>query len=38
MLEPGSLIIETPDGRKVIKVSRALMHVKSERVVVFMDV
>jgi len=38
MLVPGNLIIETPDGRKVIKVSRALMHVKAERVVVFMDV
>lgn len=38
MLVPGSLIIETPDGRKVIKITRALMHVKAERVVVFMDV
>lgn len=38
MLVPGNLIIETPEGRKVIKVSRALMHVKAERVVVFMDV
>ncbi|HEY8886587.1 MAG TPA: hypothetical protein VIM31_03775 [Candidatus Microsaccharimonas sp.] len=38
MLVPGNLIIETPDGRKVIKVSRALMHVKADRVVVFMDV
>lgn len=38
MLVPCNLIIESPAGRKVIKVSRALMHVKSERVVVFMDV
>jgi F0F1-type ATP synthase epsilon subunit len=38
MLVPGSLIIETPDGRKIIKVSRALMHVKADSVVVFMDV
>jgi F0F1-type ATP synthase epsilon subunit len=38
MLVPGNLIIETPEGRKVIKVSRALMHVKADRVVVFMDV
>jgi F0F1-type ATP synthase epsilon subunit len=38
MLEPGNLIVETLEGRKVIKVSRALMHVKADRVVVFMDV
>jgi len=38
MLIPGNLLIETPEGRKVIKISRALMHVKAERVVVFVDV
>jgi len=38
MLVPCDLIIETPNGQKVIKVSRALMHVKADRVVVFMDV
>jgi len=38
MLAPSNLILETPDGQKVIKVSRALLHVRSERVVVFMDV
>jgi F0F1-type ATP synthase epsilon subunit len=38
MLVPCNLIIESPAGRKIIKVNRALMHVKSERVVVFMDV
>lgn len=38
MLVPCNLIIETPQGRKVIKISRALMHVKADRVVVFVDV
>lgn len=38
MLVPGNLIIEAPEGRKVIKISRALMHVKADRVVVFVDV
>lgn len=38
MLVPCNLIIETPEGRKVIKISRALMHVKADRVVVFVDV
>lgn len=38
MLVPCELIIESPAGQKKIKIHRALMHVKSERVVVFMDV
>ncbi len=38
MLVPCKLAVETPDGQKVIKVSRALMHVKADSVVVFMDV
>ena len=38
MLVPCTLIIQTPDGRKEVKISRALMHVKSDRVVVFVDV
>lgn len=38
MLVPCTLKIETPDGQKSVKVSRALMHVKADRVVVFMDV
>lgn len=38
MLVPCSVSIETPAGKKDIKVSRALMHVKADRVVVFVDV
>ena len=38
MLTPCELKIETPAGPKSIKVHRALMHVKSEHVTVFMDV
>jgi F0F1-type ATP synthase epsilon subunit len=38
MLVPCNLKIQTPDGEKVIKISRALMHVKADRVVVFVDV
>ena len=38
MLIPCTLAIETPEGRKTIKISRALMHVKANRVVVFVDV
>lgn len=38
MLTPCDLVIETPDGQKKIKINRALMHVKSDHVTVFMDV
>lgn len=38
MLVPCQLIVKAPVGDKVIKIHRALMHVKSDRVVVFMDV
>lgn len=38
MLVPSHIIIQTPSGPKDIKISRALLHVKAGRVVVFMDV
>jgi F0F1-type ATP synthase epsilon subunit len=38
MLTPCNLVIEHPEGEKTIKITRALMHVKADRVVVFMDV
>jgi len=39
MLVPSSLIIRTSEGgSKTIKVHRALLHVKADRLVVFMDV
>ncbi len=38
MLVPCNLVIKTPYEEKVVKISRALMHVKAERVVVFVDV
>lgn len=38
MLVPCTLTIQTLEGQKDIKISRALMHVKADRVVVFIDV
>ena len=38
MLVPCNLIIRTAEGEQVIKINRALMHVKADRVVVFVDV
>ena len=39
MLVPCSLVIKPVGGeQKTVKVHRALMHVKADRVVVFMDV
>ncbi len=38
MLVPCELIITTPTEVKRVKISRALMHVKAEKVTVFVDV
>jgi len=38
MLVPCTITIQSPKGPQSIKVNRALMHVKANRVVVFMDV
>ena len=38
MLVPCVLSVETPSGGKTVKIHRALMHVKADRVVVFVDV
>lgn len=38
MLVPCTLRLETPAGQKSIKIARALMHVKSNKVDVFVDV
>ena len=38
MLVPCELIIKTPYEVKKVKISRALMHVKTEQVTVFVDV
>ena len=38
MLVPCELIIKTPYETKTVKISRALMHVKAEKVTVFVDV
>lgn len=38
MLVPCNLVIKSSQGEKIIKVHRALMHVKADKVAVFMDV
>lgn len=38
MLVPCNLVVETPKGQQTVKIHRALMHVKADRVVVFVDV
>lgn len=38
MLLPCDLIIRTPYETKTVKISRALMHVKADKVTVFVDV
>ncbi len=38
MLVPCDLVITTPEEVKTVKIARALMHVKAEKVTVFVDV
>ena len=38
MLVPCDLIIEAPTGQQTVKISRALMHVKADKVTIFVDV
>lgn len=38
MLVPCNLIVQAEGGAKTIKISRALMHVKANSIVVFVDV
>lgn len=38
ILEPCVVKVDTPTGQKTVKVYRALMHVKADRVAVFVDV
>lgn len=38
MLVPCNVEVDSIDGRKTVKINRALMHVRADRVVVFMDV
>ncbi len=38
MLTPCDLQIVSPEGEKLIKINRALMHVKAETITVFVDV
>lgn len=38
ILEPCTLSIQALDGEKTLHISRGLMHVKADKVVVFVDV
>lgn len=39
MLVPCTIVVQTPEGQqRKVKISRALMHVKADRVVIFVDV
>jgi len=38
LLMPCDLVVKAPFGNKTIRISRAFMHVKAEKVVVFVDV
>ncbi len=38
MLVPCDIVVDTPEGKKIVPIKRALMHVKSDRVAIFVDV
>ena len=38
MLVPSDLIIQTPYDTQTVKISRALMHVKADKVTIYVDV
>lgn len=38
MLVPCDIKIDTPEGEKIVPINKALMHVKADRVVIFVDV
>ena len=38
MLVPCTVKVQTPDGERSVPIKKALMHVKADRVVIFVDV
>ena len=38
LLTPGDMVIQTAHGQEVIPITRGIMHVKADRVIVFLDV
>jgi F0F1-type ATP synthase epsilon subunit len=38
MLLPCDLVIQTPEGEKKFRITRGLMHVRNNKIIVFLDV
>lgn len=38
LLSPGDVIVRSNDDEKKIEITRGIMHVKADRVIVFLDV
>lgn len=38
LLNPCEMTIYTPSGKQLIRISRGIMHVKADQVIVFLDV
>lgn len=38
LLTPGDVVVRTEDSEKHVQISRGIMHVKADRVIVFLDV
>lgn len=38
MLNPCDMVVQSPEGEKKFRITRGLMHVRNNRVIVFLDV
>ncbi len=38
LLNPCELVVRAPDGEERIRISRGLMHVKADQIIVFLDI
>lgn len=38
LLSPGDIIVRTEKGEEKVSITRGIMHVKADRVIVFLDV
>lgn len=38
LLSPGEVVVRAPRGEERFKITRGIMHVKADRVIIFLDV
>lgn len=38
LLSAGAIVVRTPSGEESVKITRGIMHVKADEIIVFLDV